>query len=176
MTRKEINFKHDGKDGFLTACMNNKFNTNQTVVDKCLAASRDTEEFIDNYLCHKEEMETQFYGELIKRERRHLLWGAVRDCFGNKQFKTESDAGSVRIGNESFSVLIPNGWGDGVTRVAVFENNYEFKAGSLLSFFTTVSGDFGVYAYDCGGSEVVAELSGWYAAYYGEGFVALVRW
>lgn len=43
-------------------------------------------------------------------------WYRIRELFGNRCFKTASDAGSLLVGNEEFQVLIPNGYGDGTTR------------------------------------------------------------
>lgn len=174
MNRNEINFQHDGIDSFLTRCMNST-KTNQKIVDSCLAASANTDEFIDSYLAHTEEIGTQFYAELVERERPYRLWKTIRECLGERQFKTDSDAGSVRIGNATFTMLVPNGFGDGISRVAVFDDRDDFNADSLLTFFTIVNGAFNVYAYDCGGEETVATLDGKYAIYYGKGFVAFVR-
>lgn len=180
MNRKDIFFPHDYvdsfyKDGFLRACMDNSFNTKQSIVDSCAAAADDVEEFIDLYIEHEEEAGTQFYAELVKRERPNKLFYAIRHIFGERQFKTMSDAGSLRIANSTFALLIPNGYGDGVTRAAVFEDRDSFSGDNLLSFFTIFETPQAfVYDYDCGGVPV-AELSGRYAAYYGEGFVALVK-
>ena len=44
-------------------------------------------------------------------------WYRVRELFGNRCFKTASDVGSLLVGNEEFQALIPNGYGDGITRV-----------------------------------------------------------
>lgn len=46
-----------------------------------------------------------------------------------KTFRTSSDAGSVRIGNDLFNVLIPNGYGDGYTTVIVGDPEEERAAG-----------------------------------------------
>ena len=44
-------------------------------------------------------------------------WYRIRELFGDRCFKTASDVGSLLVGNEEFQVLIPNGYGDGTTRV-----------------------------------------------------------
>lgn len=41
--------------------------------------------------------------------------------FEDECFKTYADGGSVKVGNENFSVCISNGYSDGETRVAVFK-------------------------------------------------------
>ena len=59
------------------------------------------------------------YISLYGKDRRNH-WYRIRELFGDRCFKTASDVGSLLVGNEEFQVLIPNGYGDGITRVAVF--------------------------------------------------------
>lgn len=174
MNRNEITFPHDTTDAFLVQCMNNAFSANQAVVDACAAEANSVDEFIALYLSIADSS-SQFYGELLKRERPDLVFYAIREKFGDRQFKTMSDAGSVKIGNDSFSILIPNGRGDGTTRVAIFEKA-EFTLENLMMFFSSfrTSKAF-VYNYDCSGGEPIAEISGNFSVFYGHGFVALVK-
>lgn len=58
-------------------------------------------------------------------------WYRIRDLFGDRCFKTYSDVGSLLVGNEDFQVLIPNGMGDGTTRVAVFKKDDDVSCGRL---------------------------------------------
>lgn len=175
MNRNDIKFPHDTTDAFLVQCMNNAFSANQAIVDACAAEANSVDEFIYLYISRKEESASQFYGELLKRERPDLVFYAIREKFGDRQFKTMSDAGSVKIGNDSFSILIPNGRGDGTTRVAIFEKA-EFTLENLMMFFASfrTSKAF-VYNYDCSGGEPIAEISGNFSVFYGNGFVALVK-
>ena len=93
--------------------------------------------------------------------------------FGDRAFKTSSDAGSVKIGIANMTILIPNGYGDGTSRVAIFENPKDFN-NCMMSYFTTVSGEnMVIYNYDCGDTPA-ATISGRYAIYYYEGLVAFV--
>ena len=87
---------------------------------------------------------------------------------GDKVFKTVSDIGGVKIGNDKFTVIIPNGYGDGDTRIAIV-NRGEIND-NMFNFFTFIEGDINIYSYDCG-DDVVKTISGKYGVYYWEGFV-----
>ena len=92
-----------------------------------------------------------------------------------KKYKTMSDMGSVLIGNDKFQVAIPNGVGDGMTKLLIFEEG-EFNAYNK-KFFTSFQGkNIKVYAYDCEPTDVVALISGRYGAYYSDGTVYFERW
>lgn len=85
-----------------------------------------------------------------------------------KIFRTSSDAGSVRIGNDSFKTLVPNGYGDGYTTVIVGDPEEERAAGvEYKNFWSFVSGEnFSVYYSDCGNDEeIVTTLSGKFCVY-----------
>lgn len=97
----------------------------------------------------------------------------IRGLIGDRQFKTVSDAGSVRIQNGGFHVLIPNGHGDGYSRVAVIENRDEWNE-EVLNYWSMVEGDFAICSGDC--TDLVAKyMSGRYHVYYGDSFVVFVR-
>lgn len=175
MKRTEIKFPHETKDSFLRRCMDCEHSANQELVNVCVADAKDVEEFIDLYLSHKEEVGSQFYDELLMRERPNRFFYAIREQYGDRQFKTCSDAGSVRIGNDSLSILIPNGYGDGITRVAIFDKA-EFVLDNLMCYYTSISTSSAhVYDYDCDGGQPIRTISGNYAVYRAYGFVALVK-
>lgn len=85
-----------------------------------------------------------------------------------KHFVTEADVGSVKVGNTTFMVLFPNGYGDGDVDVYVLEENESLPEG--IRFFTSFEAkDANIYAYDCDsyrGSEVTYTLNGRYGVYY----------
>lgn len=174
----EIIFPHDAPDAFLRRCMLNDFGvyaTDQAIVEECAAGASNVEEFIDAYLSHESERGTQFWQELVKRERPGLRWKAIRADFGDRCFKTFSDAGSVRVGDGRFFVLIPNGRGDGETRVAIFDDAEEFHSEDLMTYFTEISGgEFYIYGNDCGGPSV-KRLFGKFEVYYYDGLVAFLQ-
>lgn len=85
-----------------------------------------------------------------------------------KHYNTEADAGSVKIGiNGRFTVLMPNGYGDGDVDVYILEEGE--KAPDGARFLTSVEGEeINVYAYDCDGyrgGEIVTTLSGRFGVY-----------
>ena len=94
-----------------------------------------------------------------------------KEIIGKKQSKTISDVGGLKIGNSDFSIIVPNGIGDGETRVAIVEKFDE----KLLKFFTSIEGKFNIYKYDCG-NEIVETIEGKYGIFNGESFVVLVKW
>lgn len=176
MKINDIIFPHDAA-AFLRRCMLNDSGihaTDQAIVEECAAASSNVEEFIDAYLAHESERGTQFWQELVNRERPGLRWKAIRADFGDRCFKTSSDAGSVRVGNGSFFIMVPNFRGDGETRVAIFDKSREFRSESLMYHLTMIGGEaFGIYGYDCGGP-IVERLDGCYNVYAYDGLVAFV--
>lgn len=111
-------------------------------------------------------------------------WYRIRDLFGDRCFKTYSDVGSLLVGNESFQVLIPNGKGDGTTRVAVFKKNDSVSVGLIELMMDrkhgpTLNGKFNIYSYDCDNpekDEPLKTLDGKFLTYYYDGFVAFVEY
>lgn len=90
---------------------------------------------------------------------------------------TISDAGSVKVGSDSFSVLIPTGDGDGESAYCVYTQQ-ELDADKIstadLHYFTLLSGQFSVYDYDCGDT-VSDTLEGHFNVFYAEGIVFFVK-
>lgn len=90
---------------------------------------------------------------------------------------TISDAGSVKVGSDSFSVLIPTGDGDGESAYCVYTQQ-ELDADKIntadLNYFTLLSGKFSVYDYDCGDT-VSDTLEGRFNVFYAEGIVFFVK-
>ena len=102
-------------------------------------------------------------------------WHYLRSILGDKQFKIKSDLSGVKVGNESFSIIIPNGLKDGdkETRVAVLnlsENNPK-----AFEFLTSIQGKFNIYADDFG-YDVAKTMEGRYGIYYNKGFVVFEKW
>lgn len=95
-----------------------------------------------------------------------------------KEYYTEAEAGSVRIGNDDFTILIPNGYGDCTTTVHVLDKGEELpKFLTFKDFFTSFRGEnVKIYEYDCGGDNIVATLSGRFGAYYNDKDVYFMRW
>lgn len=94
-----------------------------------------------------------------------------------KNYITFSDAGSLRIGNHDFKILIPNGYGDGKTYVHLCEKDELPNSVKPHSFFTCFSGvDINIFEYDCGGVDVVERITGRFGVYCDNRHVYIVRW
>lgn len=114
-------------------------------------------------------------------------WYRIRELFGDRCFKTASDVGSLLVGNEEFQVLIPNGYGDGITRVAVFNkgtSDYGVAFRIMSDMMDShrgpcLQGKFNIYPYDCCNptvDEPCKTLEGRYYAYYYDGLIAFVEY
>ena len=109
----------------------------------------------------------QAYAELSKETSGHTR--RILDRLDNI-IMTDSEAGGLKIGNNAFSIVIPNGKGDGTTKVSIVE---KFNR-NMLEYFTTVEGDINIYSHDCG-DEVVRTIDGIYSIYYHNGIIIFVR-
>lgn len=132
--------------------------------------SKNWSEFIEAILKTKEFYKTQAAAALLKPTDR--FWYLQRQILGDDQFKTMSDVGGVKVGNKSFNMIVPNGVGDGTSRVAVL-NEKNFNS-SCFTYFTTIEGEFNIYSYDCG-EEIAKTINGRYAVYYDDHFVVFVK-
>lgn len=112
-------------------------------------------------------------------------WYRIRELFGDRCFKTASYVGSLLVGNEEFQVLIPNGHGDGTTRVAVFNKaDSDFDVASrvmsdMMDSGPYLYGEFNIYPYDCSDptvDEPCKTLEGRYWTYYYDGLIAFVEY
>lgn len=177
MKVKEIKFENDVY-GFIKRCVFNSIEYNaeyKKALYNMIHKSSDIEEFIDNYLGCNDFSRRQAYAVLSERCRPQNHWYKIREALGEKCFKTVSDVGGVKVGNESFSFIVSNGQGDGVTRCAIFKKGEWNNA--FLNFETSIQGeDINVYAYDCG-TEIAEKLeAGRYGIYRGYGFVVFEKW
>ena len=172
-------------DKWLQQCLWNKsFPECCEKAEQYLKESANSEEFIDKFLADKSLSIYQAYAEISRKCRPETHWYKIREIFGERTFKTDADAGAVKVGNDNFSVLIPNGIGDGTVRVAVFnkdENDVIFNP-NMMNYIGSVTGkDFYIYDYDCGNTPAtttdgkVVKLNGSYFVYNYEGLVALVQ-
>lgn len=118
-------------------------------------------------------------------------WYRIRELFGDRCFKTASYVGSLLVGNEEFQVRIPNGHGDGTTRVAVFNKaDSDFDVNSdydvafrimpdMMDSGPYLYGEFNIYPYDCSDptvDEPCKTLEGRYWTYYYDGLIAFVEY
>lgn len=182
----DILFPHDTPSGYLRMMITRRpipgiasEERTSKIIRSLIRKATDTEELIDLIVSCDDLRGTSERAAIMQYERPSLIWKEIRGIMGNRCFKTESDAGAVRVGTETFSVLIRNCRGDGTTRVAVLEEEPEELTGLLhtvMLFQTTVEGDFDVYDYDCAGGRPIMQLSGRYGAYSYDGLVILIKW
>lgn len=85
---------------------------------------------------------------------------------------TFSDVGSVKIGNDNFNILVPNGCGDGCTTVLILGKNEEPAENN--HYICTVEGDYGIYSYDLG-DEVIYIVHGKYNIYNSHNGVVVLK-
>lgn len=179
MKLNELVFPHDTKDHFLHRVTEDyviKTSIRYTeMVKNLLDNCSDVDEFINEVVTANELKTTQLYAELIKYERPEMRWKAIREMFGNKCIKIESDVGGVKVGRDTFSVVVPNGRGDGTTRVAVFEDQTDFNDNLMEYSGISIHGDSMIFGNDCGNTPV-KRLDGNYLVYYYDGLVAFVRY
>lgn len=175
MNKEELRFDIEkARATFVKECIFNNWVSGYDKIIKHLHDAVDTEDFISKILGDPELTTTQAYAEVSKKLRPDSHWYRVREMFGDNVIKTSSDAGSVKIGVDNMSVLVPNGYGDGITRVGIIGNAREFND-DMMTFFTTISGkDIIIYDYDCG-DVAATTISGRYGIYYYSGLVAFVK-
>lgn len=141
-----------------------------------LDRSKDMDQFVGCYLDNENYKHYQGYQELLKRERPEMALKYIHENFDYRLLEVSSDAGGVKVGNDTFSIVIPNGAGDGITRVAIFENQENFYAKDIMDFYTNVEGKrFYVYSGDTNGMPI-QEMTGRYGVYIYKGYVAFVNW
>lgn len=180
MNVKDLVFKGMDSSGysFIRQCLfkdvwQNGAEDYNKVVKRLIEESATTSEFVEKYLSTEDFRREQCYQEMLKKYEPEKLWHYIREMFGYRSTKTESDAGALKIGVNGLFVLIPNGHGDGTMRYAVLEHD-DFYASGIMHYFTIIDGKFNIYSYDCG-NDILEELDGRYRVYYYEGLVALVK-
>lgn len=90
----------------------------------------------------------------------------------NDGFTTNSEMGSVKVGNDKFAMLIRNKYGDGITKVAIVDGNASLDD---KYFETSIEGEFNIYLSDCG-NKVACTLNGRYGVYSNDGYVLFEKW
>lgn len=99
-----------------------------------------------------------------------------------KEFKCDSDIGSVLVGNEQVQFALPNIGGDGTTILLIYDSASEYdkiRKERHDKFVTCIQGNFNVFKYDCSDGDkedVVTTLQGRYGVYNNYYTVILVRW
>ncbi|MFK8243899.1 MULTISPECIES: hypothetical protein [unclassified Facklamia] len=138
-----------------------------------LAKANTKEEFLNEVL-KIELLNRQLYFMLSKESGRHKYTVMRTLDKISKPINTLSEAGSVLVGNDSFSVSIKNGYGDGESTVYVLNETDNFED-DLMEFSGVVAGtEFYISSYDCDNSWITKlPLSGKYMTYYYDSIVCL---
>lgn len=162
---------------FTSSCLFNPYGENDIeLLKKIIRKAKDFDDFVQLYLNTDEFKNTQAYPQISAKYDDTKHWYRIREMFGDKAFKTTSDAGSVKVGNEHFYTLIPNGNGDGVARVIVLDKNEKWNH-NFLKFNTSIGGnDINIYSYDCGDAVAMTLNGNRYGVYSGHGFVVFEKW
>lgn len=168
MNKNDFNTTKELSD-FTKKCICNKFAGKQDIYMELWKKSETVDEFKELVLEDERLLTEQATGEMFKND-----WYFKRKILGNKQIKLSSDAGGVKVGTNNFSIIIPNGYGDGTTRFAIL-NEDEVNT-SVFNYFTLLEGDeINIYKSDCGNT-ILQTIKGRYGAYYSDGFVILVKY
>lgn len=160
---------------FFKDCFLNDLKLHEIIeLEKMYKKAKSLDELKNIVILSEEERvkKSQCYAVASKELPGH--WKRIRSMIGNKCKKTISDVGGLKIGNSEFSIIIPNGLGDGTTRYAIYEA-YEGFNEQMLAFSTSVQGEIDIYNYDCG-DEIVDHISGRYGIYSGNGFIIFQKW
>ena len=116
-------------DSFVVTCMNNIYGDDAEVNNEwyleCLNKAKDTKEFEKLYLSTKDNniICSQAYGELLKKQS--LFYEGYDKYYHYVMNKAEikkvtcSDRGGLKLGNDTFSICVSNGYGDGVFTTAM---------------------------------------------------------
>lgn len=114
---------------------------------------------------------TYYYAKASRKSPGH--WMRLRAMIGDQCKKVDADAGAVKVGNETWSLLIPNGHGDGDIRYAVMDNSC-FNT-NMSEFVLSINGKFNIYSYDCG-DDVKETLEGNFQVFVYDGIVVFYRY
>ena len=116
-------------DSFVVTCMNNIYGDDAEVNNEwyleCLNKAKDTKEFEKLYLSTKDNniICSQAYGELLKKQS--LFYEGYDKYYHYVMNKAEikkvtcSDRGGLKLGNDTFSICVSNGYGDGVFTTSI---------------------------------------------------------
>ena len=162
------------------------------ILNEYVEKAKDLNDFCSSVLSDKRLWYNQGYWELAKERFSNIkiyddFTNEFLDDIADDSFVTDSDIGSLKVGNNGFSVALNNGYGDGKNVVYIIEKEVNIEC---LKFMTVVEGnDICIYDYDCG-NDIAKNLSGRYAVYgydrrsgkdgeiktFGSGIFVFVKW
>lgn len=158
---------------FLLQVFNNKYSKDNNILLRLLDRSDNMEHFENLIKQSRDARLTQFAGELLKYDREFVESFATSSDF----VITSSDAGGVKIGNESFRVIVPNGYGDTDENIVAIIKESDAFNNSAFEFWSTIEGEnINIYDYDCGDTVVMKLPKGRYGIYYNDRVIILQKW
>jgi len=155
---KIMDLENSGLKDFTIKCLNSSKNETKEILKK----SNNIEEFINNFLSRKNFRNLQSYWELMKDQKANQLRNSAIEYLLDNNIEcitTTSDAGSIKIGNDLFSVQIKNGYGDCVdNNVFIIDNSNSTICLDFANFNTSIEGkNINIYSNDCG-NEIAKKL------------------
>lgn len=163
---------------FTKKCLNNEsiydYKGSIEIIKYYWSKASNIDDFKKLVFADKRLEDNQGYWELIKEDA-SLYEKRLREYLKEKAddyFTTESDMGSLSIGNFDFRYNIGNKYGDGINQVYIINKDIHLNC---LDFLTTVEGTFKIFDYDCG-NWVARQLSGKYAIYREKQTFVFVKW
>lgn len=93
-----------------------------------------------------------------------------------EKYEYSCDGGTIKIGNDDFSVHITNDYGDGTHRVYIgTEKEISNIEPADAKYVGSIKGKFNIYEYDCG-NEILCNLEGRYGISKYNGAIYLSKW
>ena len=179
--KAHIKSADSSRDKYLVRCvipetyLEEKYGAFNSICQK----SKDFDDFLNLYIESDTFKYSQGAYELYKKFFAKDLWLKLRGFLGDKCRNCISDVGSLKIGNDVFSMFISNGYGDGVTRYAIFDCEPEWSdwfGNSLEMFEVKEDNSVFVYYYDCGNDKTEPIPKGKYLAKSYEGLVLIYKY
>lgn len=180
MKINDLHFDHDTAGFFKASLLGRSFTTEtpETLAEirRLIRRAKDQTELGALIADSPALQGTSIRAEYIRHEMPERVWKEIRAAIGDSCVKTVSDAGGVKIGSDSMSLIVPNGRGDGTTRVGVIDDRNRIEDWTpAMTFFSSIDGSFSIYSYDCGG-EPVKTLVGRYGIFFYDGIVIFEKW
>lgn len=187
MELKEFMENKQIKDFTKRCLLNDNFAECRDTCLKVVEQTNNINEFITDFLDRKNLMKYQGYWELAKElgtnKLRKMAIDYLEENRKNKEINiryaiTVSDKGSIKIGNDTFSIGVSNQYGDCYDNyVYVIENNTDKINLDFAKFVMDIEGtEMYIYDYDCGNDKVIKLKNKRYGIYVLEKLIILEKW
>lgn len=152
--------------------------TYKTLLNESIYDFKGSINIVENYIEKANDLDE--FVELIKNDPRlennQGYWELMRECYPEYStlvknylgkicktlITTNSDVGSLKIGNDNFKITLSNGYGDGTNNVYIIDKKINLEC---LAVKNVVEGNnISIYEYDCS-DKVAYTLNGKYMIY-----------